>query len=119
MHPKYQAAIDVILSADDPKTIIRKAWDYPESHPQGCLFAYCTRTNNLYNEQGQPYGCLTQMRNNHHIPVVACSSKLAEQIRNDDRIPKSVDDISPTQECLAVFGEWQTKIDEYCANEVS
>lgn len=114
MRPKYQQAIDAILNADAPKEAMKRAWESPFAREGegGALFQMATRNfGDCFSAYVARIGCLTDIKNSTRYS--ACTPEFTEQIRNDPRIPCDINEIVPSQETLAPFGEWQTKIDDY------
>lgn len=97
---KYDEAIQSLTRQPG---LIRHAWNFPTTTPEGCLFDYCGE------------GCLTQVKGGG---AKAFTQELTEQIKADRRIPGHPFDIKVTD--LAVFAEWQRKIDkEYRTKEIT
>lgn len=115
---KYDVAEEYLLQfKDDPESFTQKAdqaWSYPcKLFPEPtdiahCLFQAVSPTGKaIYNLPGGTVGCLTQIRG---IGYQAITPELTQEIKNDKRIPKTVDEITP--ESLAVFKEWQRRLDK-------
>jgi hypothetical protein len=97
---KYDLAVDYLTK--NPDKLI-KSWEFPESYPSGCLFAFAGQEPlDCYNG----CGCLTQVR---YGMYPAETPELTDAIRRDERIPIFPDDIKPSD--LPVFAEWQRRLD--------
>ena len=72
------------------------------------LFMYASEGGELHN-----CGCLTMIRGSGEV---AQTEELTRQIREDERIPMCVDEI--TVESLPVFAEWQRRLDKELGREV-
>lgn len=102
---KYDEAV-AYLTANPDK--IYGAWIGPNRNPGGRLFYYV-----MPNVQGTPWrndgkacGCLSMICGNDYH---AWTDELTEEIRGDDRIPKTGSDVRV--EHLPVFAEWQRRLD--------
>lgn len=111
---KYDRAIEILLTAEDFKKAVSKAWFQPNHQPSGCLFQFVQPNENWRKKQQYPdlIGCLTTIRGGLSISgfyLRACTDELDQAIRADERIPTTWNDVTP--ENLSVFAEWQRKID--------
>ena len=104
---KYDEAIAYLT--EHPEEIYR-AWHTCGTHPHGCLFEFCSPDgSNNKRADGEKCGCLTMVRGLSKIGGVAWTDALTEEIRTDERLPKSGSEI--TVEHLPVFAEWQRRLD--------
>jgi len=109
---KYQLAIEYLIDHPDE---IEAAWSQPKIHAAGCLFLCVTpdgSVSSIRTEDGHCYGvgCLTQICGGHNgIPIHACTSKLTNAIKADERIPLCKEEITLLD--LPVFAEWQRRLD--------
>lgn len=101
---KYDKAI--ALLTEHPEAI-ENSWSAPYLHPAGCLFALVAPEKRS-TRAGRVCGCLTQIRQKN-FNLVAWTDDLTNRIRNDDRLPGSVEEITIAH--LPVFAEWQRRID--------
>lgn len=105
---KYDIAIEELKK--NPAEIVN-AWDFPKTHPAGCLFKKIGEGWDM--ELRARCGCLTQIKANidyYAINHDKVDEEITKQIMADERIPASVSDI--TIDHLPVFAEWQRKIDK-------
>ena len=88
---------------------IREHWENAEG-----IFKIVSKNGKFFGGAGHLAGCLTMIRGKSCLFHKAYvngkpDEKLTEQIREDERIPENVDDI--TVENLYIFKEWHEKID--------
>lgn len=108
---KYDEDIEKIVGSHDPAKIASAMWDKART-----LFQCAT----ISGRPGVECGCLTQIRGGP-CHRVAMKPELADEIRDDDRLPTSVCDLrlaisackSPDEirAVLQPFAEWQRRLD--------
>ncbi len=116
---KYDDAIDYLM---DNAEQIREAWLVPSYNLGGCLFQFAKRDDRSQHPLcNNKIGCLTTIRktatrsdvNERHVAI---TDELTAAIRNDDRIPDSINIImfmlsEERLKTLKVFAEWQRRLD--------
>jgi len=90
---------------------VYESWNWPYAHGQ--LFGYCTSDYNDFIG-GVYCGCLTQVKAGRDR---AQTEEVTQMIRGDERIPKNYQHITHPDQ-LAVFVEWQRKLDALWGREV-
>lgn len=101
----YDRAIQSLINVPDDEftKVVNRVWMNYDDTPEGVLFGGATPSRSVGTGEG---ACLTMIRNNYE----AYTPELTLAIRNDERIPNDVDDI--TKENLYVFAEWQRRLDK-------
>jgi hypothetical protein len=109
---KYDLAIEYLKEKPNE---IKEAWDYPKTHPAGCLFQYVSKNGErcCHTSRKPLCGCLTQIRKTPDEYEAPYPLKTA--IANDERLPKDINDV--TIDDLEVFADWQRRLDEELRNE--
>lgn len=107
---KYDKHIESLLNSEDPIEEIHYDWSIGKD-----LFQFCSIKGKSVG--GTNCGCLTMIAYvnsviEHEVKIdPSIDDMLTQQIRSDDRIPRSFADI--TTDDLPVFAEWQRKLDVY------
>lgn len=104
---RYDKAIEILIDTDSYE--LDKAWDEPQEHDAGCLFAYVGSDP----FDGRMNGCLTQVKFDGQN---AETMQLALDIKACDEIVSVGEMMEMNQEqlrsSLEVFADWQRRLDK-------
>ena len=113
----YQDAVEFLLL--HPQNI-SEAWNDPPHRRGGALFLFCTPSGHRESCSG----CLSTIREAsgtsrqkaNRVTGFPNAEELADRIRQDDRIPKYMEEDrpnyeTPSREALEAFGQWQADLD--------